>query len=660
MAKTKARFLSVLLIAVLILPCLLVSPALAAEHPLTTSDSEIIDALDYLRGEQTTTGAIGSFADSAWVVMAIKAAGEDPNDWQVDTNPSIVDYLETNASSAEIANDYSRMILAIVAAEEDPTDFGGEDFVAQLQAEYDGTQIGDEGLLNDDFWGVMALIAAGEDPESTIIQDSVAFILAEQNADGGWGWSIGEDNSDVDDTGAAIMALIAAGEDPGSGPIANGLAYIKDMQTVNGGFESWGATNADTDSWGIEAIVAAGQDPTDEDWQSEQDNDPVDDLLGFQQEGGDDNGAFYWQIGTPGAWPSQTTAKAIIALLGEYFPVAVLEPPPEEGVTVDVRIEGEDDTIWSGTVTVTESWITADNSGIEYHLEDPTAMGALDEASKEGDFPYETTDQWGTLFITSIDDEEPEAPAGWMYWVDYVSPGVGAADFILDETSPPEPPHQEVLFALCEWTDLPLKVEVDDTEPDVGEDFTVTVSAYDGGEWLPVEDATVYADITYLSDENGEVETTIYHDATIDVYAEKDGYIRSNQVTVTVGEGSAQPSEGRNVNLTVDIIPAISFSVTPDYINFGLLGPRDVSEPVSITLTNEGAWRLFITTIVTDDADNLYVSGLKLDNLKWDEFEGIVSRDDSKVYTVTLTVPETYTLTGEQNGTIIFWAAEAS
>jgi len=109
----------------------------------------------------------------------------------------------------------------------------------------------------------------------------------------------------------------------------------------------------------------------------------------------------------------------------------------------------------------------------------------------------------------------------------------------------------------------------------------------------------------------------------------------------------------------VDILPAISFSVSPNYLNFGVLGPRDISHPVTITLTNEGAWRLAITTDVSDYADNLYVDGLKLDHLKWNDFEGTISRNDSEEYVVTLTVPETYTLTGNQNGTIIFWASEA-
>jgi hypothetical protein len=660
-----SRFFTLLLISALLLPCLLITPVMATTaYPYSAGDSEVANALDYLHSQQDSDGKIDNFSASAWAVMAIAAAGEDPDDWKDNpSNPSVVDYLETNADSASTANDYSRMLLAIAAADEDPTDFGGRDFVALLEAEHNNNQIGDDTLLNDDYWGVMALIAAGEDPAtSTVIQDGVAFILANQSAvDGGWGWGVGGD-SDVDDTAAAIMALLAAGQSPGSTPISDALAYIKTTQMDNGGFESWGSTNADTNSRGICAIAAAGQDPTGVDWESGAGNDPVDNLLTFQQDGGADDGAFYWQDSTPGMSPAGTTAAAIIALVGGYFPVAVRAPePPEPGVTVNVRVEGENDNIWNDSVTVDESWITADNSDIEYHLIDPTALGALDEAASEGDFDYETTDEWGSLFVTSIDGEEGEDMAGWMYRVDYISPSVGAADFILGETSPPDPPHQEVLFYYGEWDDIPLKIEVNNIIPDAGDSFTVTVSEYDDAmaEWYLVEDATVYADTSYTTDENGEADITIYHNTTIDVYAEMDGHIRSNPVTVTVGEGSSQQSEVRNVEMTVDIIPAISFSVSPDYINFGVLGPRDVSDPVTITLTNEGAWRLAITTMVSDDADGLYVDGLELNSLKWNEFEGIVRRDKSEEYTVTLTVPETYTLTGNQNGTIIFWASEA-
>jgi len=649
----KLKLLSVLLVFTFLLPTLFATPVLAAgSYPLTTSDAEVTDALNYLRTQQGTDGSIGDFATSAWAMMAIAASGEDPHDWKVDTNPCIVDYLASNAGSASTATDYARMLLAIAAANEDPASFGGMNFVSLLQATYDGTQIGDSSLLNDDFWGVLGLIAAGEDPNSAIIADSVSFILSNQGDDGGWSWGVGQ-ASDVDDTAASIMALIAARQPAGSTAIINALAYIKSTQMDNGGFESWGSTNSASDSWGIDGIVAADEDPTSTGWVSAAGNDSVDDLLTFQNP----DGSFNWTIAIPSN-KELMTSYAITALLGIPYPVAVLQP--QVGVTINIRIEGQSGTVWNGTVTVTESTIIDDQGG-QHYLEQPTALGALDEASQLGGFPYVVQDTAYGLYIYSINGEEPAGLAGWMYRVDYTSPMVGAADFILNQTTPPDPPHQEILFAYSEWGQTPLKVEVDNTTPGVDDTFTVTVTQYsdDTNTWSPCDGATVHADQNYTTGQDGTVAITINTDMTVEIYAEQEGYIRSNRVTVTVGEGSVQPGDNENVGMEADIIPAISFSISPGSINFGELGPRDTSNPFNINLTNEGAWNLLITATVTDAAQNLYVDGLKLDDVKWDVFSTTVLRDGLTDCIATLTVPETYALTGEQSGTLIFWAAEA-
>ena len=53
-----------LAVVILILP---LTPALAADFPLSSGDDEISDALDYLRDAQDSDGNIGGFAVSAWV-----------------------------------------------------------------------------------------------------------------------------------------------------------------------------------------------------------------------------------------------------------------------------------------------------------------------------------------------------------------------------------------------------------------------------------------------------------------------------------------------------------------------------------------------------------------------------------------------------------------
>jgi hypothetical protein len=656
--RTMAQIVTSIIALAAVVASSIMAPVMAADsYPLATTDPEVADALDYLRGEQDSNGSIGSFVDSAWIAMAIAAAGEDPHDWQVGGN-SIVDYLAANAASASSVTDYSRMILAIVASGEDPTDFGSRDFVSLLEGTYDdgSQQIGDETSLNDDAFGIMALIAAGRTQSSQIVSDAADFLLDNQNGDGGWGWTVGT-ASDVDMSGAIIMALISAGESTGSAAITDALGYIKSTQQSSGGFESWGSTNAETDSWAINAIVACGQDPNGTAWSSTADNTPVDDLLTYQQAGGE----FYFQDGLPGAWPAQTTAKALVALLGEFYPVVALEPTGEEGYSIDVRIEGQSSTIWSGSVTVTESVITATDSQTPYYFEDPTALGALDEASQAGGFAYETTDAWGSPFITSIGGEAGSATSAWLYRVDYVSAQVGAGDFILGETAPPTPPHREVLFYYVwdnNWGALPLRIEVDNAEPEVGEQFTVTVSEFsdDSGGWSPCEGATVHADTNYTTGALGTADITVDMDATLEIYAEKDSFIRSNRVTVTVGTGSGTTGE---VSLTATVIPAIAITVEPDSLDFGELGPRDTSDPQTVTITNVGAWDVEVTCEVSGAEGDLYFEGLALDGTLWDLFSEIVNRGADAECTVTLTVPEGYSGVGEQGGTVIFWAAEA-
>jgi hypothetical protein len=130
--------------------------------------------------------------------------------------------------------------------------------------------------------------------------------------------------SNVDDTAAAIMALIAAGESPDSPVINAALGYLHNEQDDSGGFgfEDWSTgelvVNSASTAWAIQAIVAAGQDPTSEDWTL--DGNPVNVLLSFQE----DTGAFIWyeDCGWPGCEAREKmTSYAIPALLGKPYPV---------------------------------------------------------------------------------------------------------------------------------------------------------------------------------------------------------------------------------------------------------------------------------------------------------------------------------------------------
>jgi len=219
--------------------------------------------------------------------------------------------------------------------------------------------------------------------------------------------------------------------------------------------------------------------------------------------------------------------------LGKPYPTVILEP--EEGYTIYVRVEGQNDTIWNGTVTVSDSTIIDDQGG-EHYLPEPTALGVLDEASQAGGFPYVVQDTAYGLFIYSINGEEPAGLAGWMYRVDYYSPLVGAGDFILDETTPPDPPHQEVLWYYGEWGEPPLKIAVDRTKVYVGEGFIATVTQYSDvtNTWSPCPGATIHADEDYITSADGTVGISIGSTGTFNIYAEKEDSTRSDVITIRV------------------------------------------------------------------------------------------------------------------------------
>ena len=394
--RIRFSVISVITVAVLVLQFAgLASSTLAYSYPLQADDPEIEDALHFLREAQQNDGSIGGFAVSTWAVMAIVAAGEDPADWKTSSgNPSIVDYLEDNDDLIDTgkATDWERCILAITAAGEDPYDFGGIDYVSELKELYDGSQIGYEDTINDDFWGILALISAGEDPESDIIQNSVSYIKENQDEYGGWSWSIG-DVSEADNTAAAIMALIAAGESPGSEAIVDGLVFLSDMQNNDGGFPRTypGDSNSSSDSWAIGALLAASENLTASFWTPTGSN-PIDHLLSLQDPA---DGSFWWKEDDGSMSRIWMTAYAIPVLLGETYPVAIYEALPPEEIVIACTpssfnfdaVEGEDDLesrtleIWNSGIGTLNWSISDDADWLSVSPSSGSSAGERDEVS---------------------------------------------------------------------------------------------------------------------------------------------------------------------------------------------------------------------------------------------------------------------------------------
>ena len=499
-------------------------------YPYSTMNSNVVNAVKWLSSEQEADGSIGSFAISSWAVMAIASAQEDPNTWNTtDTTSSVVQYLEGNVGLLSSCSDYSRFILSMVAAGIDPENIGGVNMTAKLESFYNGGRFGDPSLIDDDYWAVMALISAGVYSSNPMIQNALSFIKVNQNpTDHGWSYAVGH-ASDVNDTAAALMALISSGVSTSSAYVTGGLAYMKSQQTSTGGFTSLpSGTDAENDSWAIQAIVAAGQDPTSSSW-TQNGNTPIDDLLTFQ----DVSGAFKDYTGTPSVL---TTSFAIPALLGKPYPII-------SGWRGSIRIEGQSSTVWEGDVFVSWSNIT-DNQGAYHYYGQPTVLGALDEASRKAGFTYVVTYEYGPAYVTTINGQAASGANGWLFRVnDQLTGDYSADEYVLNSplVSPPPPPHTSVLWYWGEYGEEVAGISVSSTSVYSYQPFTVAVTYLDDttGKWLPLGAATVYLNSTYQNstyqtNTNGQASISIPKNGTYTFYADKTGFVRADKIQVSV------------------------------------------------------------------------------------------------------------------------------
>ncbi len=299
-------------------------------------------ALEYLATQQNADGGFGSgfspesaIGSTADVVLAIEAAGGDPATFDQDGNTPVT-YLATNAGSAETAGDLAKLILATIAAGENPRQLGGVDSVAKLEAlaSEDGRIGGEFDTFVAHTLSVLALASA----QRPIAPASVSYIQEAQQESGAWAWDgTAETAADTNTTAFAIQALIAAGEAADSEAVAAGLAYYQGIQNDDGGWpyqnpSDFGTdTDANSTAVTIQAILAAGQDPTGAGWISEGGNTPLAALEALQNE----SGAFAWQAAMPDD-NLLATVQALPALAGAAFPFATMdvgEAPAEAPAT---------------------------------------------------------------------------------------------------------------------------------------------------------------------------------------------------------------------------------------------------------------------------------------------------------------------------------------
>ncbi|MBU1036777.1 DUF4430 domain-containing protein [Patescibacteria group bacterium] len=547
-----------------------------------------------------------------WITMALAASGSSNLD---------LSYLDNFSGSS--ANDFSKTVLALTAASQNPYNYNGTDFIQGLSNYYQNNQIGSPSLLSDDFWAILALRSAGVEISDNIIQDSKNFILTNQNPDGGWSYAPGTE-SDTNDTAAAIMALLDAGLLSNNSQIQSAVSYLHAQQNPDGGFAftEGGQSDSGSDAWVISAIYKLGDDPLT--W-IQGENNP----LGHLESLGLADGSFKWIASDTQGNPLMT-AYAAIALVAKFYPVSYYQPSSSDSQLHHLRIEG------------------ANNTYCDAEVEAANALEIVENGATVCGYTYEIEQtSWGS-YLVAINNEVATGTFGWMYRVNWLSPMVGANDYILEE-------GDEVLWAYSEWGYQPLKISLSNDQVQLGEEVTVTVEYFNENDWLAANEATVYAGSqTLTTNPSGQVTVSFAEVGAYKIYAEKQNFIRSPRLSLVVGSGISQ-----TVNMIVNIDNStptdyLSFIIDPTDLDFGTLRPGG-NTLNNLTVINNGTVTFHLEAIVS--GDSLFEGNTYLNESLWEDYSDNYGVNQSKEVEVDLRVPEDFNSSGQKNGSLIFWAS---
>lgn len=204
----------------------------------TLKQFSLSSAISFLSSNQKVDGSFGDSLYTDWVAIGVSKAGIDAKD----LISKLYIFLQNEDFKASSITDYERHAMALMSLGINPYSGTNINYIKNIVDSFDGEQIGDEGLFNDDIFGIIVLNKAGYDKNDEIISKTLSYITSKQSLDGSWG--------SVDMTSASIMALkIFDNVDGVSESIEKAETYLINSQKENGSFD-----NSFSTSWGAQAL----------------------------------------------------------------------------------------------------------------------------------------------------------------------------------------------------------------------------------------------------------------------------------------------------------------------------------------------------------------------------------------------------------------------
>jgi energy-coupling factor transport system substrate-specific component len=221
----------------------------------------------YVRAAQHADGGFGSSPQASssdlhtgWAALGLAASGRNPLDVRKGGR-SPIDFLAARSGQLKDTGDLERVILVLGAAGRSAKSFAGRDLVAELLRHRRANGSFD-GYVNWTAFGIDALRAAGRPASDARIRGSAAWLVRQQNGDGGFNFGGKGGPSGIDDTAAVVQALVAAGRRT-KPSTRRAVSFLVARQNADGGFPllPGGRSNAQSTAFAVQALVAARRDP---------------------------------------------------------------------------------------------------------------------------------------------------------------------------------------------------------------------------------------------------------------------------------------------------------------------------------------------------------------------------------------------------------------
>jgi len=169
-------------------------------YSVALADFKVDEAINFLSSQQNSDGSIGqTIINADWSAIALASYGNSQ------TKDKLKQYLMSSAYNTALGvgvTDLDRRAMALMALGVSPYDGTKTNYIEKIVATFDGQQIGDSTIFNDDIFSLLVLLRAGFKAPEPVVVKTIEFILKAQGADGSWG--------SVDLTSASVQVLSLA------------------------------------------------------------------------------------------------------------------------------------------------------------------------------------------------------------------------------------------------------------------------------------------------------------------------------------------------------------------------------------------------------------------------------------------------------------------